>query len=115
MDVETAVAVLFCGPAKGKFWRLNPDLESEMEWLVDWQSFHAGIVLGTPLIQICYTGLSLQEQGIILVPAVLYQGFQIVFGQISVQIIRNWRTRALMAAEAANVYREETLATKAAV
>lgn len=60
---------------------------------------HTGIVLGTPLIQICYNGLSIQEQGIILVPAVLYQGFQIVFGQISVQIIKNWRLRTLAAAQ----------------
>lgn len=59
---------------------------------------HKGIVLGTPLIQICYNGLSLQEQGIVLVPAVLYQGFQIVFGQISVAIIKNWRLRSLAAA-----------------
>lgn len=82
VDVETAVAVLFCGPAKG-------------------------IVLGTPLIQICYNGLSLQEQGIILVPAVLYQGFQIVFGQISVQIIRNWRLRTLDAGKAVQVLEED--------
>lgn len=48
-----------------------------------------------------------------MVPAVLYQGFQIVFGQISVQIIRDWRMRALKAAEAAEVYKEEeTLAAK---
>jgi hypothetical protein len=68
VDTDTAVAVLFCSAAKG-------------------------IVMGTPLIQICYSGLSLQEQGIITVPAVLYQGFQIVFGQISVKIIKDWKKR----------------------
>jgi hypothetical protein len=34
----------------------------------------------------------------VLVPAVLYQGFQIVFGQISVAIIKKWRLRTLAAA-----------------
>lgn len=56
-------------------------------------------MLGTPLIQICYNGLSPQEQGIVLVPAVLYQGLQIVFGQMSVYIIHNWRLRTLASAE----------------
>lgn len=98
VDTETAVAVLFCGPAKGT----HSDYDSRWTRLIFGLCDIVGIVLGTPLIQICYNGLSLQEQGIVLVPAVLYQGFQIVFGQISVAIIRNWRLRSLAAAAAAN-------------
>lgn len=97
VDTETAVAVLFCGPAKGGCSLLEASCGLCSRLVLSL----AGIVLGTPLIQICYNGLSLQEQGIVLVPAVLYQGFQIVFGQISVAIIRNWRLRSLEAAAAA--------------
>ncbi|GAA5952958.1 hypothetical protein JCM3765_003018 [Sporobolomyces pararoseus] len=67
-DPETTIALLFCGAAKGA-------------------------ALGAPIVAILYSGLSPQDGATISLPIVLYQGSQIVLGQVTVAILKAWHRR----------------------
>lgn len=62
-DVETTIALLFCGAAKGELCLLlNFDSTRKLT------ARATGIVLGGPMVQILYGGLSSVEAGIVVIP-----------------------------------------------
>ncbi|GAA5897826.1 Rch1p [Sporobolomyces salmoneus] len=67
-DGPTTIALLFCGAAKGA-------------------------ALGAPIVAILYSGLPPEDGATISLPIVLYQGSQIVLGQITVAILKAWHRR----------------------
>ncbi|GAA5834418.1 hypothetical protein JCM3766R1_005207 [Sporobolomyces carnicolor] len=67
-DAPTTIALLFCGAAKGA-------------------------ALGAPIVAILYSGLSPRDGATISLPIVLYQGSQIVLGQVTVAILKAWHRR----------------------
>ncbi|GAA5865208.1 hypothetical protein JCM1840_003946 [Sporobolomyces johnsonii] len=67
-DPETTIALLFCGAAKGA-------------------------ALGAPIVAIMYGGLPGSAQGIVSLPVVLFQGSQVVLGQVTVAILKAWHRR----------------------
>ncbi|GAA6060023.1 hypothetical protein JCM10212_001020 [Sporobolomyces blumeae] len=69
-DPETTIALLFCGAAKGA-------------------------ALGAPIVAILYGGFPPDARGIISLPIVLYQGSQIVLGQVTVAVLKAWHKRIL--------------------
>ncbi|KAM0745955.1 hypothetical protein T439DRAFT_330155 [Meredithblackwellia eburnea MCA 4105] len=64
-DKKRTVALLFCGAAKG-------------------------LALGAPIAQILYGGLLPTQAAIVQLPLVLYQGSQVLLGQITVFILKKW-------------------------
>ncbi|GAA6017670.1 hypothetical protein JCM11491_001163 [Sporobolomyces phaffii] len=67
-DPETTISLLFVGAAKGA-------------------------ALGAPIVAILYSGLAPQDGAVISLPIVLYQGTQIVLGQVTVAILKAWHRR----------------------
>lgn len=49
--------------------------------------------LSSSIVQIMYGGLETQDAAIITLPLVLYQGSQVVLGQIAVAILKAWVNR----------------------
>ncbi|GAA5837901.1 hypothetical protein JCM11251_004693 [Rhodosporidiobolus azoricus] len=52
-----------------------------------------GAALGAPIVAVLYSGLDGEAQGIVSLPLVLYQGSQVVMGQITVAILKSWNKR----------------------
>jgi len=67
-SAEIAIALSFCAPAKG-------------------------IVIGEPIVETLYGGLTFQDRSIIQVPLVLYQGLQVAMGQVTVMMFQAWMRR----------------------
>ncbi|GAA5851603.1 hypothetical protein JCM8547_001145 [Rhodosporidiobolus lusitaniae] len=66
-----------------------------------------GAALGAPIVSLLYGGLDGEAQGIVSLPLVLYQGSQVVMGQITVAMLKSWAARqkrraALAAGDAAD-------------
>ncbi|GAA6008832.1 hypothetical protein JCM10207_001740 [Rhodosporidiobolus poonsookiae] len=67
-DPEVTIATLFTGAAKGA-------------------------ALGAPIVSILYGGLDGEAQGIVSLPLVMYQGSQVVIGQVTVAVLKAWNQR----------------------
>ncbi|GAA6032430.1 hypothetical protein JCM8097_008171 [Rhodosporidiobolus ruineniae] len=52
-----------------------------------------GAALGAPIVSILYGGLDGEAQGIVGLPLVLYQGSQVVVGQVTVAVLKAWAVR----------------------
>ncbi|GAA5893306.1 hypothetical protein JCM6882_008000 [Rhodosporidiobolus microsporus] len=52
-----------------------------------------GAALGAPIVAVLYSGLDGEAQGIVSLPLVLFQGSQVVMGQITVAVLKSWNTR----------------------
>ncbi|GAA5991637.1 hypothetical protein JCM11641_000205 [Rhodosporidiobolus odoratus] len=52
-----------------------------------------GAALGAPIVSILYGGLEGEAKGIVSLPLVLFQGSQVVLGQVTVAILKKWNLR----------------------
>jgi sodium/bile acid cotransporter 7 len=85
-DPSTTIALMFCGPAKGIVLGGPYDLPLHLVATV--------LTLQSPrIVNILYGGIAPVDAGMVTVPLVLYQGSQVVLGQIVVALLKAWMRR----------------------
>lgn len=88
-DPPTTIAALFVGGAKGAALGARKSL-CPFNFVTRKLT---PLFLSTAIVSILYGGLNGQARGIVSLPLVLYQGSQVVLGQLAVAILKWWKGR----------------------
>lgn len=86
-ETATTIACLFVGGAKGAA------LGARSSSSVPLRQLGSSRFSCTAIVSILYGGLNGQARGIVSLPLVLYQGSQVVLGQLAVVILKWWKGR----------------------